>query len=225
MDNRLATYLGGAISIKSEDGDLVTIGGKLVRFSTPGDTDFTGDFFDVKTNFMFTGAKQIPVLFEHGMHDIIGAKQLGLALIEMTDDEIGIMIEAQLDAADQFNEMILNQLVAEKASRMGWSSGAMPSTVRRSETEGRAIHIDQWGIGEGSLTFLPAEPANAATIKYLDRPQRFSVALPDPVETGSNPVKADEAVVKDSVYDGERLRLEAHRLRNKAKLMGVTKWT
>lgn len=215
MDNQLATYYGGEVAIKSEDGNLIEVGGNLIRFSNMVDTDFHDDFFDKATNYMFTGRKQIPTMFEHGRNHIIGAKQLGLALIEMSPEEIDIMISTQLDASNHFDEMLLEQITKK---RIGWSSGALPSTVIRSQTENGSHHIDQWGISEASFTFLPAEPANIATIKYLDIPQRYPVVLPDTVETGGKPVKADETVDADGVSSGELLRLKGAWLHNRYRL-------
>lgn len=151
MDEILIAY--GAELKALGDGK---VGGYLVRFSSADEPDLTGDFFTRETDFDLTeGRKSVPVLFHHGMDGTLKKRRLGRA--NLTVDDVGVWMEAQLTLRDEYEKAVY-ELVS--AGKMGLSSGSASHMVERS-ADGKATHIKAWPIVEASITATPAEPRTA----------------------------------------------------------------
>jgi hypothetical protein len=147
MDELLIAF-GGEVK-QLGDG---RVGGYLVRFSGPKDTDLTGDFFSKDTDFGIH--TRLPVYYQHGYDSALKTRRIGVGELKLED--AGLWLEAQLELRDDYERMIAD--MAGK-SKLGLSSGAVGHLVER-ERVGKANHIKTWVIGEASLTPTPAEPRN-----------------------------------------------------------------
>jgi prohead serine protease len=130
------------------------VGGYLVRFGDPADTDFDGEFFTADTD--FGAANEVGVYYHHGLDSKIGSRRLGKTSLKK--DEVGLWAEAQLEMRDEYEKVIYQMAVDGK---LGWSSGSVNHLINR-EAAGKAMKITVWPIGEASLTPTPAEIRNAA---------------------------------------------------------------
>lgn len=138
------------------------VGGYLVRFSGPDAPDLTGDFFTKATDFDTEFPGRATVYYHHGLDKTL--KRRKLATAQMTEDDTGVWVEAQLSLRDEYEKAIYK--LAE-AGKLGWSSGTAPHLVDR-EPEGKAARITRWPLGlDASLTPTPAEPRNVVSIKSL----------------------------------------------------------
>lgn len=149
MDDALI-FFGDAVKALG-DGK---VGGHLIRFGGPADTDIDGEFFTADTD--FGAANEVGVYYHHGLDNKIGARRIGRT--SLTRDDVGVWVEAQLDLRDQYEQEIYKMA---EAGKLGWSSGAVSHLVRR-EPAGKTTRIAVWPIGEASLTPTPAEFRNAA---------------------------------------------------------------
>ena len=150
-ESKLDTVPGGSVKALG-DGQL---GGYLVRFSNDTAPDLQGDYFTSESDLGWN--VKVPLLYHHGADTTIGKKVLGAA--EMTKDDIGVWVQAQMDMRNAYEAAIYK--LAE-ANKMGWSSGAVSHMVER-EAKTEAVNwIKGWWIAEASLTPTPAEKANMA---------------------------------------------------------------
>lgn len=141
------------------------IGGYLVAWGKPGDTDLTNEYFTADTDFMldrFPIAGQALVLYHHAMDDAAKGYELG-TFDTATVDDYGLWAEAQLEVAEKYKRdprvraklenLILKIKALVERQALGWSSGTAPQLVERD-----GGHIRRWPIVEGSLTPSPAQP-------------------------------------------------------------------
>lgn len=149
-DRRIA--LGSAIKSLGDN----RVGGYLVSFTDENRRDLYGEFFSSKTNFRLDDfpVEGHPVLFHHGLDETIKAHGIGV-VDEVKIDNKGIWIAAKLKEHDEYTEWV-KELLDEGI--LGWSSGALPQTVRVSDDG----HIEEWAIVEASATHTPAEPFDTA---------------------------------------------------------------
>jgi len=148
-DDTLITY-GGAVKALGNG----RLGGYLVRFGSPEEPDLEGDFFSPDTD--FGQHKTTPVLYQHGLDRVLKRRVLDDDA-NLSIDDVGVWIEAQLEMRDAYERYIYEQ--AEKG-KMGWSSGTAAHLVER-EPMGRAAKIVSWPLGlDASITPAPAEPRN-----------------------------------------------------------------
>ena len=134
------------------------IGGYLVRFGSPVDTDADGEYFDASTDYGFTKDETIttPVWLNHCQplqasngKAIAVREPIGQGTLKMMDD--GIVIDAILYERKQYEKTL---------DMLGWSSGTADHTIKRKQN-GKAIHIARWHLGlDASLTPKPGEPRN-----------------------------------------------------------------
>lgn len=160
-------YFGSKAEIKSINEDTAEISGHLVLWGSPQEADGVGDYFTPETYFGVGvgGAmvKAIDLFYQHGIDvklqkDPISTAQIGF-------DEVGIWMRAQLDLRNKYNKAIAK--LVEKGA-LGLSSGALSHLVKRTKVEGKN-RIDQWILGEGSLTPTPADWRNVVmSAKSLD---------------------------------------------------------
>lgn len=130
------------------------VGGYLVRFGTPAQTDLEADFFSKETDLGVEDGAMLPVYYHHGMDSQLKNKKIGKGTAKY--DDVGLWFEAQLEMRDDYERRIYEMA---EAGKLGWSSGAAGHLVER-EQIGKAWHIKSWVIGEASLTPTPAEPRN-----------------------------------------------------------------
>lgn len=142
------------------------IGGYLVRFGSPTQTDMDGDYFDATTDFGFGKGEEIstPVWMNHcqpmrtGTGKAVAMRDpIGQGTIKMVED--GIVIDAILFEREKYEQYL---------SALGWSSGTAGHTWK-SVPKGKSAHITRWHLGlDASLTPKPADPRNAVlAIKSL----------------------------------------------------------
>lgn len=139
------------------------IGGYLVTFGSPEQTDLYGDYFTKDTDFGFDGELKTAVYFNHrlpiktaaGDYVTIKAK---IGEGTLSKDERGILIDA----------ILYNRADYEAAlSALGWSSGTAEHLVE-AEKVGKAYWLKTWPLGlDASITPTPAEPRNDVIDKAL----------------------------------------------------------
>jgi HK97 family phage major capsid protein len=142
--------------VKALEGGKVA--GYLVRYSNPDEPDLTGDYFVPETD--FGDFKSSPVLYQHGLDQTIKRRKIGDG--QLSQDDVGVWIEAQLNLRDEYEKAIYQMA---KDNKLGWSSGTAGHLVERDRT-GKIL---AWPLGlDASLTPTPAEPRNhAVTLKSL----------------------------------------------------------
>jgi len=143
-------FVGGEVKALG-DG---RIGGQLVRVTSRGDYDLTGDRFDTDTD--FGPFQQVPVFYNHAQDAVLGKRVLSTA--RLTRNDAGVWAETQLALRDEYEREIYK--LAE-AGKLGWSSGTAAHLVER-RPEGKGYAIKSWPIVEASLTPTPAEFRNSA---------------------------------------------------------------
>lgn len=132
------------------------IGGYLVTFGSPEQTDLMGDFFTADTDFGFEETLKTAVYFNHrlplktraGDYFVIKSK-IGEATL--SKDEQGILIDA----------ILYNRAEYEAAlDALGWSSGTAEHLIE-AEKIGKSYWLKTWPLGlDASITPTPAEPRN-----------------------------------------------------------------
>jgi hypothetical protein len=157
------------------------VGGWLVRFGSPDQTDLSKDrdFFTKDTD--FGPFKQSAILYFHGKNPEVGRRTLAIGKIAMkdADGESGIWIEGQLALRDKYERAIAAMATKNK---LGWSSGTAPHLVEKVAQKNGSNLITKWPLGlDATLTPIPAEPrAEAYAIKSLEdlvEPEGFLKAL------------------------------------------------
>ena len=144
----------------AQDG---SVKGYLVRFGTPDEADFDGDFFTVNTDFGFTGEIKTPIYYHHGLDPVMKLRKLGEATIGK--DSAGVWIKGQLDLRDEYEQAVNDLLIKRK--KAGWSSGTASHLVER-KAVGNAKEITRWHLGlDASITPTPNDYRNVASIKTL----------------------------------------------------------
>lgn len=197
---------GGAVKALG-DGK---IGGYLVRFGSPDETDISPmhDYFTAETDFDIDDGDNVKstVYYQHGLDPILKRRKLSKATLKK--DEFGVWAETQLQLRDSYEQFIYQMA---ESGKMGWSSGVPSHLIERVKV-GNAHHIKTWPLGlDASLTPNPAEPRNAAmplkslTISPLELPEAEPEAeLPETAQAVVDAVVADEpnaTVVIESVRD------------------------
>jgi HK97 family phage major capsid protein len=158
MDEELI-YYGDAIKATQLDGGGVKLGGYLVRFGSPSETDLTGDYFTKDTD--FGDAKQADTWFNHRQpvklkkHNVQVQYKGRLPKAELTKDDIGIFAEVVIEARNEYEKTIAELGLAGK---LAWSSGTAGHLVDRKNIKTGVFEITDWPLGsDASLTPYPAE--------------------------------------------------------------------
>ena len=143
-------FQGGSIKALG-DGK---VGGHLVLFGDQRNLDLDGEYFDAETNFgLIDGKRQSHVYYQHGHDPILKRRSLGIG--KLSEDDLGIWIEAQLEMRDEYEEQIYGFV---EDGKMGWSSGTAWNLVSV-ERQSKGAWIKSWPLGlDASLTPTPAEP-------------------------------------------------------------------
>jgi hypothetical protein len=212
-DDYLVAY-GGEIKALG-DG---RVGGYLVVFGSPDDTDITEqrDFFTKDTDFGFDDRDTIEtdIYYHHGLDAKIGKRRLGRGTLKV--DDVGVWVEAQLKLRDEYERAVYD--MAQK-KKQGWSSGTAPHLVARQRV-GSANKILSWPLGlDASITPTPAEPKTLVlSLKSLgvtDEITEGNASLTDTDTDTTGSVDAEGATAQSA--DAERAR----RLRLELDLLGL----
>lgn len=139
------------------------IGGYLITFGSPDQTDLYGDYFTKDTDFGFEGELKTAVYFNHripiktraGDYFVIKTK---IGEGTLSKDDTGILIDA----------ILYNRAEYEAALHaLGWSSGTAEHLIE-AEKVGKAFWLKSWPLGlDASITPMPAEPRNDVIDKAL----------------------------------------------------------
>jgi HK97 family phage major capsid protein len=147
---------GDAVKALDTTDGMTKVGGYLVRFTTKGDTDLTGDRFSPETDFDFDFPGKSTAYFNHGMSKAL--KKRRLSPVTLTRDEVGVFAEGLLNERDEY-EHVLAEMARD--GKLGLSSG-VPSHLVEREGEGKSGSlITYWPLGkDASYTHTPAESRN-----------------------------------------------------------------
>lgn len=222
MDSEML-FFGGEVKALGKG----RVGGYLVRFGNPDDTDLEGEFFDAHTDFGIDDGGQVGVYYNHGLDNRLKTARLGRG--QLTMQEVGLWIEAQLDLRTEYEQAIY--ALAEKG-KLGWSSGTAGHLIERVPA-GKATRIAQWILAEASLTPTPAEYRNSAiSIKAWEA--SLTEAMPEAggeetpaAEAGAHVQQADDAtgstvqIVENVMADETKTEQAADSV--EARLDAVTK--
>lgn len=113
-------YEAKHITVKQlSDGRIIARGYAIVWDST----DLEGEQFarDVDLGEELLGMKTYPLLYEHGMNEVIGAEVIG-RVVKTQRDDIGLLIEAELERHARYLELV--RALAER-NALGLSTGAV----------------------------------------------------------------------------------------------------
>jgi HK97 family phage major capsid protein len=176
MDETLIAF-GGAV--KFLDDDKTTIGGFLVRYTSPEEPDASNlrDYFTKDTDFGIEpdGAK-LPLYYQHGFDPVLRNTKIGKGTLK--SEEKGLWLEAQIEISDQYRNDIVAMI---DEGRLGYSSGAAPHLVSRSAAKNNTHHVKSWPLAEGSLTPNPADPMNIVSMKSLAEAfKALQLSAPEP---------------------------------------------
>lgn len=148
---------GGEIKMLQDDGDSIKIGGHLVLFGSPNETDFARDYFTKSTDFDIAERPTSTVYYHHGLNPTLKARKLGTATLRIDDD--GVWMETELKARDRYEQRVIDMV---RAGKMGLSSGSAAHLVER-KAVGKAFEIVRWPLGlDASLTPTPCDPRTSA---------------------------------------------------------------
>lgn len=167
INNDLSVVAMTAVKASVSPSGIVS--GFLVQFGDPQNHDVTSkkDFFTAETDYMISDGTKSAVYYNHGIDKTLGHTVLshGELSIKSKDGGVGVWIEAQLDLSDQYQRAIAALV---KHGKLGWSSGTASHLVARKSHENGTHEITRWPLGlDASLTPIPADPRNMASIKSL----------------------------------------------------------
>lgn len=215
MSNDNLVVYGGAV--KALEGGRVE--GYLIRFTSPERADLYGEYFDAQTDLY---AKDYPiegagVLYHHGLDDTLGIRKIGRVMKARIDDA-GVWAQAQLDMRDEYEKQIYE---LAKAGKLGWSSGALPQSVKVDDSG----HIKSWAVIEASLTPTPAMPLDTqiTTVKAL---QAHKEAMPKGATQAENGVSDSKSTdsnlaqgaQNNIMSDKKNETLEQQQMQDEAKM-------
>lgn len=154
----------GDASIKRIDNNV--IGGYAVRWGSDVERDVENDWFSKSTDLWLDVYQNQPLIWDHASgvelppdpdwpddeQDNPRRYKIGTVTKSMKDD-IGLWIEATLDAHNKWKEGIL-ELIDKGV--LGFSSGSVPHLIKRAP-DGM---VESWPFIELSTTASPAEPRN-----------------------------------------------------------------
>jgi HK97 family phage major capsid protein len=185
-------YSGDAIKAARLDTGEIKLGGYLVRFGDPENTDLTGDYFTKNTD--FGDAKESTVWFNHRLpiqlkrHNNIEVKYTeplsGKATLSM--DDVGVFAEVVLEARNEYEKTIAELGLAGK---LAYSSGTASHLVDRKSIRDGVWEITRWPLGlDASFTPTPAEPRKSNQIQPIKSLLTPDTALPAEEETKTEPI-------------------------------------
>jgi len=156
-------------------------------------SDIVGERFTARTDFVldwFPGDR--PLLYQHGLDPKAGPAVVG-RIKALDRDDMGLWMQAQLDARSEYYAAI-RQLV--QAGKLSLSSGSMRHLVQVDKSG----EIRRWPLIEGSLTPTPANPlANVELVAVKAHYAAIGQEVPDLETLGAN--KAGLAGLVDQCQD------------------------
>lgn len=163
-----AVYSRGG-EAKSISGDK--FGGQLIVFSGTSDPDLANEFFDFYTDyFLSDGQNERPGFWNHGYDVEVGNRKIATGTI--TKDSVGIWLEAQMTARDEYCEMIMEMI---KQGKLGLSSGSIGHICRKEQVTPKVKRISSWPIAEFSLTNVPCEPRTHVGLIKTTREMQYDL--------------------------------------------------
>lgn len=151
--------LGDEIKATELDNGSVKLGGYLVRYGTPSDTDLVGDYFTKNTD--YGSAEKSDTWFNHRQPIRLKKSNVEVEYTEplpqatLKRDEVGIFAEVVLEARNEYEKTIAELGLAGK---LAWSSGTASHLVDRKNIKNGVTEIVRWRLGlDASLTPTPAE--------------------------------------------------------------------
>lgn len=176
--------MADTMAVKFVDGSDDLIEGMLAPYGGPfAGKDFDGEYFSANTDFSLDwfGDWQRPLLYHHGTDSEIKTAVIGR--IKVTPTEKGLWMQAQLDKAHEYHEVVA-KLVGEGA--LGASSGSVAHLVH---TDNKTGEIKAWPVIEGSLTPTPSNPdaKMAYSVKSADAVEHLAVIGTDAPEQIAEP--------------------------------------
>jgi hypothetical protein len=166
-----------------KDPSGARVGGYAVVYTGPDDLDLDGQFFSKDTDFWLPGGDEgfVWPIYGHGQDPTIGNKRFSSEPWKVREDDAGLWIEGQLEIADEYDEMLLEEGI--KPGKMGFSTGALPHLVSVSRAEKGpegAQHIDEWPVYENSITPQPSEFRTKLGLEVKEHGVRSLGSLPMP---------------------------------------------
>ena len=199
LDDTLVAF-GGAVKALGNG----KIGGYLVRFGAPWDTDIEDDYFTPATDYgLQDGRGPTHVYYNHGLNKTLGKRRLADGAL--TTDDVGVWVETELALRDAYEQAIY---AMAEAGKLGWSSGTAAHLVER-EAVGKAQRVTMWPLGlDASLTPAPAEPRNRAVpLKSLDT-EDAGLELEAFLPQGGGEPSQDAAKAKAALADARPVKQE-----------------
>lgn len=135
------------VKVFGETDEHVRVGGYLVKWGSPDETDLQGDYFTPETDMLLT--KSVPVMFHHGLDETVGPAILG-ERVKAIKDEFGAWVEHWLEKSSEYWELIAPLLEAKK---LFLSPGSAAHLVEREE-DGK---LKMWRVVEDSYTPTPCQ--------------------------------------------------------------------
>jgi HK97 family phage major capsid protein/HK97 family phage prohead protease len=155
------------VKIKEQTDDTVTITGYGVVF---GGSDLDGETFTADTKYYLDNYQTAPMFYDHKQ----GALKHAIGSVKsITQDEIGLFVEAELDKSADYVDGVLKLI---DKGVVGMSSGTLSHIAERKNTT-----ITEWPLGEVSLTVIPAEPRTISNvvIKQLAGDASLKALIPE----------------------------------------------
>ena len=217
-----------SVTLNTLEGDMATIGGYLVRFTSPDELDSYGHYFTKDTD--FGPLRQSVAFYDHAQDPTIKARPLGTGVGTLTIDDEGVWFETQLNLREKYERQMFR--LAQKG-KLGLSSGTAPHLVKFSPAPvGKGVHIDQWTLGiDASLTVRPAAGPNLTQVmplKSYTSPQSFAKAAAEFLEeeeeeAATNPVDSHTEAqgTQARPQDGAQAHVEAPPSASAAEPQGV----
>lgn len=211
----------------SEDGEYMTLGGYLVRFTGPDQLDSYGHYFTKDTD--FGPLRQTVVYYDHAQDPTLKGTTIGKGGVgELTIDDEGVWFETQVSLRKKFERQVARLGVK---GDLGLSSGTAPHLVEFAPAPtGKGMHIKTWILGiDASFTVRPAAGTSLTQVtpikSYTPRPFVKAVAelLDEEEEAHTNPVDSHTEAqgTQARPQDGAQAHVEAPPSASAAEPQGV----
>lgn len=202
------TFYGDEIKATEMEGGAVMLGGYLLRYGSPSETDLAHDFFTKNTD--YGDAVESATWFNHCLpvklkrHNVEVEYTEPLPKAKLKRDDVGIFAAVVIEARNEYEKTIAELGMAGKLS---WSSGTASHLVNRKSVEGGAWEITRWYLGlDASLTPTPAEFRNTNKILPIKSLLPDS-ALPDGKRVSNKEENTgDREEVKMEISQQEEIR-------------------
>jgi phage head maturation protease len=149
-------------TVKAEQEGIVKGMGIVFGSESEPDQSAQRDFFTNETFIRKSTAFTVPLYYNHG----VGTIDTEIGEATLTKTEKGWEAEATIDVDDPIGAKVYK---AVKKNPHGFSTGALSHLVKRTAKSNNTNFLEQWVVGELSLTERPAErKAVVQSIKSVD---------------------------------------------------------